>query len=127
MRKLPILFFLLAFLLFTNCSTENTPIYTLTTNVNPSEAGSVSPSTGEYDEGTEVELTATPNEHWYPPDELHIAFKVLRVQLPDVIVPGTHDVLQGVLKPLVGIHLMCFARSEEHTSELQSRGHLVCR
>src|SRR5690625_4562536 len=64
MRKLPILFFLLAFLLFTNCSTENTPIYTLTTNVNPSEAGSVSPSTGEYDEGTEVELTATPNEHW---------------------------------------------------------------
>src|SRR5690625_7466323 len=34
----------------------------------------------------------------YPPDELHIVFKVLRVQIPDVIVPGTHDVLQGVLK-----------------------------
>src|SRR5690625_253362 len=49
----------------------------------------------------------------YPPDELHIAFKVLRVQLPDVIVPGTHDVLQGVLKPLVGIHLMCFAHGKE--------------
>src|SRR5690625_1895600 len=63
MRKLPILFFLLAFLLFTNCSTENTPIYTLTTNVNPSEASSVSTSTGEYDEGTEVELTSSPNEH----------------------------------------------------------------
>ena len=64
MRKLPIVLFLLLLLLFTNCSTESTPIYTLTTNVNPSEAGSVSPSSGEYDEGTEVELTATPNEHW---------------------------------------------------------------
>src|SRR5690625_2301028 len=63
MRKLPIVLFLLLLLLFTNCSTESTPIYTLTTNVNPSEAGSVSPSSGEYDEGTEVELTATPNEH----------------------------------------------------------------
>src|SRR5690625_5161257 len=49
----------------------------------------------------------------YPPDELHIVFKVLRVQIPDVIVPGTHDVLQGVLKPLVGIHLMCFAHGKE--------------
>jgi len=37
----------------------------------------------------------------------------LRVQLPDVIVPGTHNVLQGVLKPLVGIHLMCFAHGKE--------------
>lgn len=64
MRKLPIVLFLLSLLLFTNCSTENKPIYTLTTNVNPSEAGSVSPSSGEYDKGTEVELTATPNEGW---------------------------------------------------------------
>src|SRR5690625_4702208 len=62
--KLSILFLLASLLLLTNCSTENTPIYTLSTNVNPSEAGSVNPSSGEYDEGTEVELTATPNEHW---------------------------------------------------------------
>ncbi len=64
MRKLPVLFLLLLIFLFTQCSTENTPIYSLTTNVNPSEAGEVSPPSGEYDEGTEVELMATPNEHW---------------------------------------------------------------
>src|SRR5690625_5865621 len=27
----------------------------------------------------------------------------------------------------IGIHLFSDSRSEEHTSELQSRGHLVCR
>ncbi len=64
MRKLPVLFLLLSLFLFTQCSTENTPIYSLTTNVNPSEAGSINPSSGEYDEGTEVELMASPNEHW---------------------------------------------------------------
>ena len=35
--------------------------YTLTTSVNPSGAGSVSPSGGEYDAGTEVSLSATAN------------------------------------------------------------------
>src|SRR5690625_845400 len=64
MKRLPILFFLLTFFLVANCSTENTQIYTLTTNVNPSEAGSINPSSGEYDEGIEVEIMATPNEHW---------------------------------------------------------------
>ncbi|WP_234571956.1 InlB B-repeat-containing protein [Rhodohalobacter sp. 614A] len=64
MRKLSIPFLLASLLLLTDCSTENTPIYTLSTNVNPSEAGSVNPSSGEFDEGTEVELTVTPNEHW---------------------------------------------------------------
>jgi uncharacterized repeat protein (TIGR02543 family) len=41
-----------------------TPIiqtYTLTTSVSPSGAGSVSPSGGEYDAGTEVSLSATAN------------------------------------------------------------------
>jgi uncharacterized repeat protein (TIGR02543 family) len=35
--------------------------YTLTTSVNPSGAGSVSPSGGEYDAGTEVSVSATAN------------------------------------------------------------------
>lgn len=35
--------------------------YTLTTNVSPSGAGSVSPSGGEYDAGTQVSLSATAN------------------------------------------------------------------
>src|SRR5690625_916326 len=64
MRKLSIPFLLISLLLLTNCSTENTPIYTLSTNVNPSEAGSVNPASGEYDEGTTVEIIASPNEHW---------------------------------------------------------------
>ncbi len=64
MRKSSIPFLLASLLLFTNCSTESTPIYTLSTNVNPSEAGSVTPASGEYDEGTTVEIIATPNEHW---------------------------------------------------------------
>jgi hypothetical protein len=35
--------------------------YTLTTSVNPSGAGSVSPSGGDYEAGTEVSVSATPN------------------------------------------------------------------
>src|SRR5690625_2094185 len=64
MKRLPILFFLLTFFLVANRSTENIQIYTLTTNVNPSEAVSINASSGEYDEGIEVEIIATPNEHW---------------------------------------------------------------
>jgi len=64
MRKLLIPFLLASLLLLTNCSTENTSIYTLSTNVNPSEAGSVNPSSGEYDNGTTIEIIASPKEHW---------------------------------------------------------------
>ena len=51
------------FLLF-SCSTESTPVYTLSTSVNNTEAGSVSPSSGEFDEGENVEITATPSDDW---------------------------------------------------------------
>jgi uncharacterized repeat protein (TIGR02543 family) len=54
----------IASLLLLSCSTENTPVYTLSTSANPSEAGSVTPAQGEYDEGEEIQLTATPNENW---------------------------------------------------------------
>ena len=36
------------------------PTYTLSTSVSPSGAGSVLPSDGQYEEGTQVTLTATP-------------------------------------------------------------------
>jgi len=44
-------------------------VYTLTTSVSPTGGGSVSPSSGTYDEGTEVILTAIPAsgylfDHW---------------------------------------------------------------
>lgn len=58
-----ILFITISSILF-SCSTENTPVYQLTTSINPAEAGSVSPTEGEYDEATEVTIMATPNEGW---------------------------------------------------------------
>src|SRR5690625_2476785 len=50
----------------------------------------------------------------------------------DLIVLGQHRVTGGVLPILVeqadiAAYLLRGVRSEEHTSELQSRGHLVCR
>ena len=38
----------------------STPTYTLSVNINPPEAGSVSPSGGEYESGLQITLTATP-------------------------------------------------------------------
>lgn len=48
----------------TSCSTESTPVYTLSTDASPAEAGTVTPGQGEYDEGTEVQVNASANEHW---------------------------------------------------------------
>ncbi|MCG2587985.1 InlB B-repeat-containing protein [Rhodohalobacter sulfatireducens] len=64
--KLPAWLFILgaSLIAVSSCSTENTPVYTLTTNVSPAEAGSVSPDQGEYDKGTEVQVSASANEHW---------------------------------------------------------------
>ena len=61
------------FLLFSSvflfaCSEENsTPEptkYTLTIQVTPDEGGSVFPSTGEYTEGSQVSVQATPNQYF---------------------------------------------------------------
>lgn len=57
------LLFILPFIIF-SCSTENTPVYQLTTSPDPSEAGMIEPAGDEYDEGAEVTITATPNEGW---------------------------------------------------------------
>src|SRR5437870_5121993 len=59
----------------------------------------------------------------------------LRTTEAEVLPPGTlraqvgFDFLQEVDFPLSGLtgDLTSVGRSEEHTSELQSRGHLVCR
>jgi len=47
-----------------SCSTESTPVYQLITSVEPVETGTVNPSSGEYDKGNQVQITATPNENW---------------------------------------------------------------
>ena len=56
------------FLLMYSCSSEEEstlppePVkYTLTTAVNPTEGGTITPSSGEYIEGTSVDITATPS------------------------------------------------------------------
>lgn len=47
------------------CGTsDSTEIYQLSTNVSPQDAGTVSPSAGEFDEGSLVELEAEPSEEY---------------------------------------------------------------
>src|SRR5690625_1737030 len=57
-------------------------------------------------------------------DHLRIAYheRLLQIAAADVRAPSPTD-----LQPRVSEALSDLARSEEHTSELQSRGHLVCR
>src|SRR5690606_41574668 len=45
----------------------------------------------------------------------------------DKIVPGSDRIRYPVLAGLSGVWFMMDSRSEEHTSELQSRENLVCR
>ena len=58
------LILLFSVLIFFGCSTESTPVYQLSTSADPAEAGSVTPSEGEYEEGEQIEVMASPNEHW---------------------------------------------------------------
>ena len=57
-----ILVLLVTILTITGC-TEDTPptMYTLSVTSNPTEGGTINPTTGEYEEGTEVTITVTPN------------------------------------------------------------------
>src|SRR5690625_6022031 len=67
-------------------------------------------------------LTMTGLSHWQP-----------NLVRSSTSIPGLkwggHPVLQAVIICPGSLHLWMwpFLRSEEHTSELQSRGHLVCR
>ncbi|CAN5332878.1 hypothetical protein BH23BAC3_BH23BAC3_36050 [soil metagenome] len=60
--KCLILFTISIFLI--SCTTETSPVYQLSVTADPIDAGSVSPQSSEYNEGEEIELTATSNEHW---------------------------------------------------------------
>lgn len=54
----------IVFALFLSCSTENAPVYKLSTSVVPAESGVVTPEQGNFDEGATVEVKAVPNEGW---------------------------------------------------------------
>ena len=60
--KLTILSLLL--LLLTSCSDDDAVQYRLTTQVSPVETGTITPVSGLYNEGTEIELMATPIEEY---------------------------------------------------------------
>lgn len=47
---------------FISCGTESTQLYTLTTAANGE--GTVTPSSGEYEEGEKVTISGTPTENW---------------------------------------------------------------
>lgn len=51
-------------LLFSSCSTENSPVYTLTTSTSPNEGGTVEPTMGNFDENEPIRLRASPAEGW---------------------------------------------------------------
>ena len=60
---------LLSVLFVVSCSSDTEELapvikYTLTTSVNPSTAGTITPASGQHIEGTIVELTAIPNVKW---------------------------------------------------------------
>ena len=64
LTNLKLTFYTLLFLFLTTCSDDDTLQYRLTTRVTPSEAGTISPVSGMYNEGTEIELKATPNQEY---------------------------------------------------------------
>lgn len=47
-----------------SCSSNSSKSYSIEGSVTPAEAGSVTPASGEYDEGAEVELRAEANDTW---------------------------------------------------------------
>jgi len=57
------LFFLLP-LIMSGCSGSSTPVYVLEVTPTPSEGGSVTPASGEFEEGEVVDVMAQPNENY---------------------------------------------------------------
>tara|TARA_Y100000741_G_scaffold93444_1_gene69355 strand:- start:18 stop:1214 length:1197 start_codon:yes stop_codon:yes gene_type:complete len=69
MRKIFKLFILSLFLISCegeeNTTPEPTSKFTLTTQVNPEEGGTVFPSSGEYNDGDQVSVQATPSQYYF--------------------------------------------------------------
>ena len=62
MKKIIILF---VSILIVSCSKESEPtMYTLTVTSNPTEGGTISPSGGEYEDGTVLTIRVTPNTNY---------------------------------------------------------------
>src|SRR6056297_230022 len=61
-----LLTFLISFtaLLLISCSSNDPETYNLTVTAVPEEAGTVTPENGEFEEGREIEIAATPSEGW---------------------------------------------------------------
>ena len=62
MKKYAIL--LLSLLTLTTCESDDPIQYKLSTQVNPPEGGTISPSSGTFDEGEEITLKATPSNEY---------------------------------------------------------------
>lgn len=61
----PLLLLLITALAALSCSSNNNvESFTLATTVTPAEAGSVSPQNGEFDDGTQINVSATANGSW---------------------------------------------------------------
>jgi len=64
LNYLKLTLYTLLFALLTTCSDDDKIQYQLTTQVTPAEAGTLTPVSRMYNEGTEVELKATPNQEY---------------------------------------------------------------
>lgn len=60
MKNLKLIISTVLLMLMTNCSDDDPIRYRLTTTVTPAETGTITPVSGMYNEGTEIELQATP-------------------------------------------------------------------
>lgn len=62
--RLTSVFAVLSILLLISCSSNDPETYNLSVSAIPQEAGSVTPENGEFEEGREIEISATANNGW---------------------------------------------------------------
>lgn len=64
-KQVTVSFFIVCFFWFVGCGTNSGPsTYTVTTTASPAEAGTINPSTEEFEEGTNITIEAIANEGW---------------------------------------------------------------